>query len=152
MVRLSSLRTSKTPKQKLTFFFQPGAFFYKADNQETDIEILTGNLASGQHDTNQNVVLGGQSTTSTNPLPSDATTAFHEYRLDWLSDRTEFYLDGVLQQTLTANVPSEAGTWLWNNWSNGDQAWSAGPPAQDDILKIGKIDMYYNRTGSAGTC
>ena len=98
-------------------FIVEGQFFYKTDNQETDIEILTGNLASGAHYTNQNTTVGGHgSTTSTKPLPSDATTTFHEYRLDWLKDRTVFYLDGILQQTLTVNVPSVAGEWIWNNW------------------------------------
>ena len=94
----------------------PGNFFYKNDNQETDIEILTANLGSGVHYTNQPNVPGQGSTTITGPLPSDATTAFHEYRLDWVHGRTDFYLDGILQKSLTANVPSVAGEWIWNNW------------------------------------
>ena len=102
--------------QNANLHFHPGLFFYKADNQESDIEILTGNLKSGVHYTNQNVVLGGESTTATDTIPTDATTAMNEYRLDWLSDRTEFYLNGVLQTTLTANVPSQPGEWIWNNW------------------------------------
>lgn len=36
--------------------------------------------------------------------------------------------------------------------SNGDGGWSAGPPAADSIMKIQKIEMFYNRTGSAGAC
>jgi len=40
----------------------------------------------------------------------------YEYRLDWLEDRTEFYLNGELQTTLKDNVPNTAGAWLWNNW------------------------------------
>lgn len=94
-----------------------GQFFYKSDNQETDIEILTGDLTSGAHYTDQNTTVGGVgSTTATHALPSDATTTYHEYRLDWLSDRTDFYLDGVWQQTLIADVPSVPGEWMWNNW------------------------------------
>jgi len=93
-----------------------GIFFYKADNEETDIEILTGNLASGVHYTDQNLVLGGASTTATHAIPSDATARYHEYRLDWIKGKTLFYLDGVLQQTFTANVPNVAGEWIWNNW------------------------------------
>ena len=38
------------------------------------------------------------------------------------------------------------------SYSNGDKTWSAGPPAEDNIMKISKIEMYYNRTGSTGTC
>ena len=127
-------------------------FFYKGDDQETDIEILTATLGQGAHYTNQRLVPGGQSITATKPMPQNATTTMHEYRLDWLQDRTDFYLDGVLQQTFTENVPNTAGAWLWNNWSNGDRTWSAGPPEQDNVMKIGKIEMYYNRTGNAGTC
>lgn len=107
-------------------------------------------------------------------MPSDATAKFHEYRLDWIKGKTLFYLDGVLQQTFTRNAPDVAGEWLWNNWrcvsfvafgvflnalflvadvdSNGDGGWSAGPPASDSIMKIQKIEMFYNRTSSAGSC
>lgn len=127
-------------------------FFYKDDNQESDIEILTATLDQGAHYTNQRLIPGGQATTVTKPMPDDATTAMHEYRIDWLQDRTDFFLDGQLQQTFTDNVPNTAGAWLWNNWSNGDHTWSAGPPEQDNVMKVGKVEMYYNRTGSAGTC
>ncbi len=36
--------------------------------------------------------------------------------------------------------------------SNGDGGWSAGPPASDNIMRIQKIEMFYNRTSSTGTC
>lgn len=67
-----------------------GQFFYKADNEESDIEVLTGALGSGAHFTNQNHILDGKSTTSTCGLPADVTSTMYEYRLDWLEDRTEF--------------------------------------------------------------
>ena len=41
---------------------------------------------------------------------------------------------------------------LLTSYSNGDKTWSAGPPVEDNVMKISKIEMYYNRTGSAGTC
>ncbi|MCJ1394723.1 hypothetical protein MMC18_007603 [Xylographa bjoerkii] len=129
-----------------------GLFYYKSDNQESDIEILTADLESGIHYTNQAIVPGEKSTTTTHPLPSNATAVMHEYRLDWLPGKTVYYLDGVEQQVLMSNVPDVPGSWLWNNWSNGDSGWSAGPPGVDSILKIEKIEMYYNRTGSTGTC
>ncbi|MCJ1401144.1 hypothetical protein MMC11_004356 [Xylographa trunciseda] len=129
-----------------------GLFYYKSDNQESDIEILTADLESGIHYTNQANIPGGKSTTVTHPLPSNATVVMHEYRLDWLPGKTIYYLDGAEQQVLMSNVPDVPGSWLWNNWSNGDSGWSAGPPDIDSVLKIEKIEMYYNRTGSAGTC
>ena len=148
-VRLSPLVFFVAP---LTYPAPSGHFFYKNDNQESDIEILTATLGEGAHYTNQRLVAGDQATTATKPMPQDGTTTMHEYRLDWLQDRTDFYLNGKLQQTFTQNVPNTAGAWLWNNWSNGDHTWSAGPPAEDNVMKIEKIEMYYNRTGSAGTC
>lgn len=101
---------------KADFVFHQGQFFYISDNEESDIEILTGDLGHGAHYTNQNLVLGGKSTTNTSGLPVDVTTTMYEYRLDWLEDRTEFYLNGELQTTLKDNVPNTAGAWLWNNW------------------------------------
>ncbi|KAI9726876.1 MAG: hypothetical protein M1834_001461 [Cirrosporium novae-zelandiae] len=128
-----------------------GFFFYKSDSQETDIEILTAHLNQGVYYTNE-ARHGGDSTYKTKALPSDATTTTHEYRVDWVPGKTMFYLDGVPQVTLTENVPNVAGSWIWNNWSNGNSEWSAGPPRSDSILHISKIEMYFNRTGSSGSC
>ena len=91
-------------------------FFYESDNQEADIEVLTGGEYKGVHYTNQPLNKNTTSTTEKFPLTADLTTGFHEYRLDWLPDRTDFYLDGQLQTSLTDNVPTMAGQWLWNNW------------------------------------
>lgn len=93
-----------------------GMFYYKDDNQETDIEILTADLSSGAHYTNQPNAPGQSSTTATHPLPANATVVMHEHRLDWLPGRTVYYLDGVQTKVLTSNVPSDPGSWLWNNW------------------------------------
>lgn len=129
-----------------------GIFFYRNDTQEIDIEFLSdpaskANAADGAslHYTNQ-PTNGGSSTTSHRPPPSGVDTLVHEYRIDWTHEFTAFYLDGVLQQKYTTNVPSVAGTWLWNNWANGDIQWSAGPPAKDSVMKIKSIEMYYNAT------
>ena len=91
-------------------------FFYKSDAQETDIEVLTGGDYEGIHYTNQKVTSTADQTTVASASPADLTSEMHEYRLDWLPDRTDFYLDGVKQATLTENVPSTGGAWLWNNW------------------------------------
>ena len=93
-----------------------GAFFYKDDNHEVDIEVITGDTWKGVHYTNQKSSLEAEATTVRMALASDATTTFQEYRIDWLPDRTDFYLDGTLQKSLQANVPAIAGSWLWNNW------------------------------------
>ena len=155
-----------------------GAFFYKNDHQETDIEIITGHKFQGVHYTNQRASANAAPSTLQKALPADATTVFQEYRVDWVPGRTDFYLDGQLQKSLTENVPTTPGSWLWNNWryvvytfrdssapslsvsltlthsrhSNGDEGWTGAPPLQDNVMEISKIEMYYNRTSSAGTC
>ncbi len=91
-------------------------FFYKSDNQEADIEVITGGQCKGIHYTNQKATLTANPTTVNFTSPADLTSEFHEYRLDWLPDRTDFYLDGVKQASFTENVPNMAGAWLWNNW------------------------------------
>lgn len=138
-----------------------GMFLYKNDNQETDIEFLSdpkslSNNGVGApmllHYTNQASMAGKDATYSTGPGHDDITTTIHEYRLDWVPGRTSFYLDGVLQKSFTTNVPTQAGPWLWNHWTNGDEGWSVGPPAVDSLFRIRDIVMYYNRTSTEGTC
>ena len=93
-----------------------GAFFYKDDNHEVDIEVITGDTWKGVHYTNQKANADAEASTIQMALPSDATTGFQEYRVDWLPGQTNFYLNGQLQKTLSTNVPSIPGSWLWNNW------------------------------------
>lgn len=136
-----------------------GIFFYKNDNQETDIEYLSdpkslSNNGAGApiplQYTNQAIVAGQDATNSSGPAGDDVTSTIHEYRLDWVPGRTSFYLDGVLQKSFTTNVPDQAGPWLWNHWTNGDRGWSAGPPASESVFRIRDIVMYYNRAGTEG--
>ena len=69
---------------------------------------------------------------------SDASTAWHEYRVDWLPGTTSYYIDG----TLIDRTASEAtpGLWLWNAWSDGND---------DSVFQIRSIDAYFNRTSVA---
>lgn len=146
-------------RTRIIFSTEPGtcqgSFFYKSDTQETDIEYLsdpaslanTGGRAQ-LHYTNQPTD-GGSSTTAVGSAPADVGTKEHEYRIDWTSKYTAFYIDSVLQKKHTTNVPSVAGTWLWNNWANGDNQWSYGPPAKDSVMKIKSIVMFYNTTSAA---
>lgn len=146
-------------RTRLVFSAEPGtcqgSFFYKSDTQETDIEFLSDPASKANtggkaqlHYTNQ-PTNGGSSTTAAMAAPADVGTAEHEYRIDWTSGYTAFYIDGALQKKHTQNVPSVAGTWLWNNWVNGDIQWSYGPPKKDSVMKIKSIVMYYNTTTTA---
>jgi beta-glucanase (GH16 family) len=71
--------------------------------------------------------------------PADATSAVHEYRLDWTPSATKFYVDGVHQRTQIHNVPNQKSSWIMNNWVNGDPYWTLGPPVNDAVLKIQKV-------------
>ncbi|KAF7197864.1 Beta-glucanase [Pseudocercospora fuligena] len=103
-----------------------GMFHYHNVSQETDIEWLSDpesfqNIefsANGSRPlmyTNQGPNGNVDAITVSGRAPTDATTAVHEYRLDWTPDATRFYLDGVLHQTQTRYVPSAPGEWYWNN-------------------------------------
>lgn len=92
-----------------------GFFFYSNDTQETDIEILTSDLGDVRY-TNQAVNGSYDASEMSSASPSDVTEAYHAYRLDWTKEATKFYIDGVLKASITDNVPSVPGFWMWNNW------------------------------------
>ncbi|KAK2016823.1 concanavalin A-like lectin/glucanase [Colletotrichum eremochloae] len=127
-----------------------GLFFYKNDTQETDIEWLSDPASlsnSGTRQvwfTNQDADRNGVKTYKTFSPPDSPTTAEHEYRLDWTPGRVQWFVDGVEKWSTTSDVPNTIGSWVFNNWSNGDKGWSAGPPATQADFKIKDIYMYYN--------
>ncbi|PFH53721.1 glycoside hydrolase family 16 protein [Amanita thiersii Skay4041] len=149
-----------------------GNFMYHNDNQETDFEILTSTVfsssqcvAAGIWTTNQPLQQGGTSTHNTIPFTFNPASGFHahsyslheyipEYRIDWSSNSTTFYIDGVQVSRLTTNVPTQAGPWLWNAWSSGDPCWSNGPPTADSFTHIRSIEIYkgYTSTASGTIC
>ena len=69
---------------------------------------------------------------------------FHEYRFDWSPDAVKFYADGKLLKTMTESIPSSPGHITLSHWSNGDPAWSAGPPETDAILTVEYLKAYFN--------
>ncbi|KAK7416155.1 hypothetical protein QQX98_005352 [Neonectria punicea] len=127
-----------------------GMFLYKSDTQETDIEWLSDKNSESNAGTrklwftNQDANGDGKSTSKAVTPPANPTTTEHEYRIDWTAGLVKFYVDGVKMWQTTKDVPNQSGPWVWNNWSNGDKGWSVGPPAQDAVFKIKKIEMYYN--------
>lgn len=137
------LQSSKTPG------IVEGNFFYLNDNQEIDWETLTSTIStstacvpSGIWATNQAVVSGTPNTHQNIPFTFDPTANFHEYRIDWSANATAFYIDGQQKARFTTNVPSQAGPWVWNTWSNGDPCWSNGPPRADSVTQIRSIEIY----------
>lgn len=79
-------------------------------------------------------------------LPFAPDDKFHEYRFDWTKERVAFYVDGTFLYEVTENVPTEGGAMFLNHWSNGDPAWSAGPPAADTVMTVSYVKAYFNST------
>jgi beta-glucanase (GH16 family) len=78
------------------------------------------------------------------PLPFRPDNEFHEYRFDWSPDRVIFYVDGQFVYEMTENIPTSAGRFFMNHWSNGDPLWSAGPPTEDTPMTISYVKAYFN--------
>ena len=69
---------------------------------------------------------------------------FHEYRFDWTPDSVKFYADGKLLNTMSKSIPTSPGHITLSHWSNGDPAWSAGPPQSDAIMTVEYLKGYFN--------
>ncbi|KZP17208.1 glycoside hydrolase family 16 protein [Athelia psychrophila] len=128
-----------------------GFFFYKDDNNEQDIELLSSYVTTGYKTivppgielTNQAATVGGTETNSAVGYGFDPTAAFHDYTIVWTPGLTEYYVDGQIKASYTTNVPSVASSFILNNWSSGDPNWSAGPPTADNIVRIQSVTGYY---------
>jgi hypothetical protein len=83
------------------------------------------------------------------PLPFRPDDAFHEYRFDWSPDRVTFFVDGQYMYEMTENIPTSAGRFFMNHWSNGDPLWSAGPPLVDTPMTVSYVKAYFNSTDEA---
>lgn len=68
---------------------------------------------------------------------------FHEYRFDWLPDRVDFYVDGLLMLTESQCVPNTLGTLALRHFEDNGRD---GPPAQDAVMTVGYVKAYYNAT------
>lgn len=77
-------------------------------------------------------------------LPFRPDADFHEYRFDWLPGKVSFYADNVLLKIMTQDIPDVPGHVVMNHWSNGDWAWSAGPPTTSTAMIISHAGMYFN--------
>ncbi|GKT48030.1 beta-glucanase [Colletotrichum spaethianum] len=127
-----------------------GMFFYRSDNQETDIEWLSDSASKSNNGKRQLWFANQASNSKTQKSvksvtpPANPTSTEHEYRLDWVAGAVRFFVDGVQIWESKQNVPNLPGPWVFNNWADGDKGWSAGPPATNAIFRIKSIDMYYN--------
>ncbi|KAK7213502.1 hypothetical protein V2G26_020680 [Clonostachys chloroleuca] len=127
-----------------------GMFTYGGNTQESDIEWLSDPNNTSDRGVNHlwmtNQAVNGNDADKTSIPVTKPANPFeeHEYRIDWLYDRVEWYVDAVKVAETDQNIPWQGCVFAVNNWSNGDIGWSAGPPAQDAVFKVKSIEMYYN--------
>jgi hypothetical protein len=140
-----------------------GAFFwYRNDTQEIDIEFLSREpqevnfvVHSPESDKASSIKGSGalgviDRSESAMPWFSFIRFAegFHEYRFDWMTDRIDFYVDGLPAWTTTKNIPDSPGHLILSHWSNGGASWTGGPPMEDAVMTVGYVKAYFNTTTS----
>lgn len=121
-----------------------GFFFYANDTQEIDIEIQSKM-------SDQTIHLGNQPTQSTDIfLPNNGTVSQeHDYRFDWLTKETKFYLDSVPAGGFAIDTPVIDGTISFNMWGNGGTFSGPETPTTDNVMSISKIAIYFNTSSKA---
>ncbi|KAI2639635.1 glycoside hydrolase family 16 protein [Hypomontagnella submonticulosa] len=132
-------------------------FWYMNDTQEIDIEFLSSEFDRSNNTFPVNLVLQSQESKDAGfdasktgdfkkiNLPFDPTTAFHEYRIDFLPDRVLFYADTELLTEMNGTgVPTTAGNLQVSHWSNGNMGWSRGPPKTDATTTVSYVKAYFN--------
>ncbi|KAF2216151.1 glycoside hydrolase family 16 protein [Cercospora zeae-maydis SCOH1-5] len=141
-------------------------FFYFNDSTEIDLEFLSKDLAPASSalsnstvnlviQSPQSAIQGYVSPASQNfflsPLSFDATQGYNEFRFDWFPDKVEFYANGQLLRRMEENIPrNQPGALHVSHWSNGNEAWSGGPPKEDAVLMVSYVKGYFN-VSSSGT-
>lgn len=117
-------------------------FFYANDTTEIDIELLTRDVPRNIHLTNQ------PHASSEVYMPDGLMrTDANNYRFDWVSGSTKFYINNVLSDTKTIDVPETNGTINLNSWGGSDFAGTV-PPASDVTMSISGIQLYFNTSDS----
>jgi hypothetical protein len=124
-----------------------GAFsWYHNDTQEIDMAFLS------KHPKKINLVVHSPDSKLDSDInkpfkyDDDFPQGFHEYRFDWMPDRIDFYVDSSLVWTTTKNIPNSEGRLILSHSSNGNPAWSGGPPTEDAVMTVAYVKAYFNTT------
>ncbi|KAK4505206.1 hypothetical protein PRZ48_003169 [Zasmidium cellare] len=134
-------------------------FFYRNDSNEIDMEFLSSQSNRGlvnlviqsPESADVGYVQPGSNDFDNHTLPFVPSKLYHEYRIDWLPSRVDFYADSNWLSTIRTNVPSSPGSIHVSHWSNGNPGWSAGPPTQDAVMSISYVKAYFNSSNAEMT-
>ncbi|MCJ1230836.1 hypothetical protein MMC12_007510 [Toensbergia leucococca] len=133
-----------------------GLFTYADDDNESDIEILTQDPLSDLRATNQPGV-----DKNGNEIPSASTDAalpgsnhrngslaeWNDYRLDWLPEKSEWFLNGVSAVNKTYGIPRKPSKFVMNMWGDGGE-WSGNMTIGGvAMLEVQWVDMVFNISG-----
>ncbi|KAJ5893685.1 Endo-1-3(4)-beta-glucanase [Penicillium taxi] len=127
-----------------------GIFTYGAKNCESDIEILSSDPTNRVRYANQpdydpgtDQMIPGSSTVAELPVP---WTSWATHRLDWQIDKSRWWVNNILQDTKTYQVPNLQSMLILNLWSDGGE-WTGDMKIGDKIhLGIEYIELAYNQS------
>lgn len=98
-----------------------GVFIYTGPNpwHETDIMEILG---SEPKTLRVNYFTDGIPHQTYISLPFDASQDFHNYKVIWMPDYIEWYVDGVQVYRATTDLPSIPGRFMINLWPGDSQS------------------------------
>lgn len=153
-----------------------GIFFFRNDQNESDIEILTRDADTKIRYTNQPSVDADGNEVPGSSTQVDLTTGeqidapvldsrglvfrardddaaavkhtdWHTHRLDWTAQKTSWYLDDRHMLDKTYGVPSLSSQVILNMWSDGG-TWSGNMSVDHEArLEIEWVEIAYNTSG-----
>ncbi|KAJ2955474.1 hypothetical protein NQZ79_g8530 [Umbelopsis isabellina] len=132
------------------------AFFLFSNESEIDVELLSAveppqtyfAIHPGIVDPSSG---RASSLTHTNYMMAyPPSQEFHEYRFDWMPNQAIFYIDGQQVNNLYTNIPSTPGRIMLNHWTDGNKNFSEGPPAQNAVMEIKNMTLFFNATTETG--
>jgi beta-glucanase (GH16 family) len=132
-----------------------GMFTYLSNDdpqkvQEADIEILTAGPRNVVQYTNQPSVDadGNELPEATvNATQSQDWSQWNVYRLDWMPERSSWYVNGASVAKIEFQVPRDPAGLMVNMWSNGGN-WTGNMSIHDEaFLQIQWIELVYNTSG-----
>lgn len=131
-----------------------GFFTYHNDTAESDIEIPTGDASNQLHCSNQpttnpdtNVPIQG-STFNVSLQAQQPTSAWNNYRMDWTSGRSVWYVNGKQSADTEVNVPDTESRIILNLWSNGGNFSGRMGAGEEAWFDIQWVELVFNTTAS----